>query len=203
MTNGPVRRRRSLQVVDVALTVAAVLFAIGTVIAVAMTPATLGSGDIGLDATVVPRLENDLRRSLAEEVPLRIERADVHVNVHIPRDDRDSRQVVAFGFLAVIALWWVGLLALRSVVRSARDGKPFDERNANRLRRLAGVIILTPLLVGLLNRLLESTFDSELVTPGLARIDTVALVLIGVGVLALAEVFREGTALRDLEASTI
>lgn len=136
-------------------------------------------------------------------MPFRIERADLHLKLHIPRDDRDTRQVVAFGFLAVIALWWVGLFALRGVVRSARDGNPFDERNASRLRRLAGVIIATPLLVGLLNRLLESTFDSELVTPRLARADTVPLVLIGVGVLALAEVFREGAALRDLEASTI
>lgn len=202
MKTEPIKRGRSLRVVDVALTVVVVVFAISTVIAVAMTPATLGSGGLGLDAAVAPQLENDLRRSAAEEVPFRIERADMHLNVHIPRDDRDSRQVVAFGFLAVIALWWVGLLALRGVVRSARDGNPFDERNIGRLRRLAG-IIATPLLVGLLNRLLESTFDSQIVTPRLARVDTVPLVLIGVVVLALAEVFREGAALRDLEASTI
>jgi len=203
MTTEPVSRGRSLRVLDVALTVVVLVFAISTVIAVAMTPATLGSGGLGLDAAVAPQLENDLRRSVAEEVPFRIGRADMHLNVHIPRGDRDTRQVVAFGFLAVIALWWVGLLALRGVVRSARDGNPFDERNIGRLRRLAGVIIATPLLVGLLNRLLESTFDSQIVTPRLARVDTVPLVLIGAVVLALAEVFREGAALRDLEASTI
>ena len=127
----------------------------------------------------------------------------MHLNVHIPRDDRDSRQVVAFGFLAVIALCgWDCSRCAASFDRRVM-ANPSTNAYIGRLRRLAGVIIATPLLVGLLNRLLESTFDSELVTPRLARVDTVPLVLIGVVVLALAEVFREGAALRDLEASTI
>lgn len=193
----------SLRVLDVAMTIAVLFFALGSFVAVVMTPATLGSGGLGVDATVDPRLEAGVRRALSDELPNKIERADVSVNVHVAKDDRDTRSVIGLGLLAGIALGWVGLLSLRGVVRSARDGDPFARRNVNRLRRVGGVIVAFPILVTVINRLLDASFDSELVHPYIGRVGLAPLVVVGIGVLALAEVFRYGTELREFEAAAV
>jgi hypothetical protein len=203
MTSEPVSRNRSLQFLDVALSIAMFFFFIGSALGVATTPSTLGSGGIGLDATVEPKLEARVARSLAPDVPFKIERASVHVNVHVPARDHDSRRVIAVGFLVAIAMGWIGLLSLRAVVKSAREGNPFDPRNVRRLRRLGLVVLAVPVLVGLVNRLLERSIDSQVVHARIAHVDALPSIVIALGVLALAEVFREGAALRELEQSTI
>jgi hypothetical protein len=194
---------RSLRLLYAALTVGMFFFAVGTVVAVVTTPATLGSGVVGLHGTVDHKLAGPAVRAVSAELPYRVERGDVRVTVRVPPQDRDTRRVMAAGLLAAIALAWVGLVSLRGVVGSARDGRPFDAANVTRLRLVGGAIVAAPLVIGLVNRLLESTFDSELVRVDVARVDVGPTLLIGLGVLALSEVFRQGVMLRELEDATV
>lgn len=129
--------------------------------------------------------------------------ANVVVNVHVPKADRDTRAVVAIATLGAIALGWVGLITLRRVVGSARDGEPFDARNVGRLRMLGTVLLAVPLLATLGNRVLENTFDAADLNPRFATVDVWLILVIAFSVFALAEVFRQGTALRELEQTTI
>lgn len=168
-----------------------------------MTPHTLGSGGLGISAVVDDSAGQAARRSLAEEVPLRIERSHLRVNLHVPASDRDTRAVISGGLLAAIALAWTGLLALRGVVRSARDGDPFVRRNVARLRRLGVALLAAPALVALANRMLEDTFEGGPVRAYFAHVDAYPFVVAALGAFALAEVFREGTTLRELEQSTV
>jgi hypothetical protein len=194
---------KSLRILYAALTVLMVFFAFGTVLAVVMTPATLGSGGIGLHGSVDKQTAAPALRTVAGDIPYKIESGDVRVTVRVPARDHDTRRVIAGGFLVMIALAWLGLIALRGVVRSARDGEPFDARNVTRLRVVGGAIIAVPVLVAVLNRMLEASFDSQAVHAEVARVDAAPMALIGLGVLALAEVFRQGVALREMEEATI
>ncbi len=201
------------------LNVAVVFFAIGTLVAVGTAPATITGSGIGLNATVDPPFAvtsvadgPSFRVSSDGEVggtvsdngrPLKIERSKLTVNVHVAKSDRDTRVLLVVGLLAMIGLAWTGLLALRKVVRVARDGDPFDKRNVGRLRLLGGVLIAAPVVVWLLNRMLEGTFEPRAVHPSVARVDALPIVVIALSVFALAEVFRAGAELRELESATI
>ena len=125
------------------------------------------------------------------------------MNVHVPTDDRDTRVVMAASLLLAIALAWAALLSLRGVVRSARDGNPFDRRNVGRLRILGAVLLAVPVVIGICNRLIEGAFEADALHPSLARVDALPVIVAAVGAFALAEVFREGAALRELEQTTI
>ena len=194
---------KSLRLLHAALTVLVVVFAVGTIIAIGTTPATLGSGGVGLHGVVAHATARPALREVEAELPYKVERSDVRVTVHVPARDHDTRRVLAVGLLLVIAVMWVGLVALRGLVASARDGRPFEAPNVTRLRLIGVAVIAAPLIVGAVNRLIESTFDSPLVRVEVARVDIAPMLLIGVGVLALAEVFRQGVALREMDEATI
>ncbi len=129
----------------------------------------------------------------------------VDTKLKVSRDDRDTRGVAAALAGVVLALAWVGTLSLRRLIRSARDGRPFDSRNVRRLRSLAVVLLLIPVLIEVATRVLDQTLDSTVnasVRTGSGTPATV-FVLLGFGLLALAAVFRVGTDLADLDESTI
>ena len=50
----------------------------------------------------------------------------VTASVLLDPDDTDSRIISVISVLALLALAWGALLQLRRIVRSARDGDPFD-----------------------------------------------------------------------------
>jgi hypothetical protein len=124
---------------------------------------------------------------------------DVDVAVRI-RDATDEQHRLALGrdlpsgLLVLAALW-----LLRQVLRSVRDGDPFNEDNVRRLRALAFVV-----LVGVPVALfVSSVFASELASN--AGLDSSGAqfslpgnaVLGGLALFVLAEVFASGVRLRD------
>jgi hypothetical protein len=204
MMNYKPRSWRSIDVAAFFVNVAVVLTALGTLLLLITLPSSLSAHGLGLglDATVSAPIEARVVRELRAESPL-IAGATVHAKLHVPADERDTRVIVAAGSVLFAALLWVALLALRAIVNAACDGDAFDARNVGRLRRIAAVLIAVPVVGAACNRLIVAAFDSDVVTPHLTRPGVAPFVIAGIGALALAEVFREGAALRELEQSTI
>jgi hypothetical protein len=105
------------------------------------------------------------------------------------------------GGLVLIAILWL----VRGLLKSVRDGDPFINANVNRLRALAAVV-----LVGIpLAEFLKSVFAGELAaTAGLigppTQLSLPSYVLLGgLAILVLSEVFAEGIRLRDDLAGTV
>ena len=105
------------------------------------------------------------------------------------------------GGLVVVAILWL----VRGLLKSVRDGDPFIKTNVKRLRALAVVV-----LVGIpLAEFLKSVFAGELAaTAGLigppTQLSLPSQVLLGgLAILVLSEVFAEGIRLRDDLAGTI
>jgi hypothetical protein len=122
----------------------------------------------------------------------------------IGRDDRDARIVVATLVVVWLALSWVALVNLRRVVKAARARDPFAAHNAGRLRWVAGTLLAVPVVIVAGTWALDRTVDSDpavhVVMPGPAWW---MMLTLGLGVLALAEVFRHGAELHELERTTI
>jgi hypothetical protein len=103
--------------------------------------------------------------------------------------------------MVVLAILWL----VRGLLKSVRDGDPFLMANVNRLRAIAAVV-----LVGVpLAHYLKSVFAQELAaTAGLAAPPTALslpgnVLLGGLAILVLSEVFAEGIRLRDDLEGTI
>jgi hypothetical protein len=139
----------------------------------------------------------DHRRALEESVSVR-------TTVDVGPDDTDARVVLAAGVAARLALTWLGLFNVRRIVRSALDGQPFHADNVGRLRWLAVAVLALPVVTTVEHVVLEGRLDIhppvDVVTSGPGWW---VYLMVGAGVLALAEIFREGARLRDLEATTI
>jgi hypothetical protein len=97
-----------------------------------------------------------------------------------------------------LGLGWIATENLRRVVRSARQGQAFDPRNITRLRWAGWVVLAFPIVTRLLFWPIRNTLDTTLnVTPDGAGAASVAGLFVGLGLLALAEVFRAGTDLSE------
>jgi hypothetical protein len=212
---------RGIRWFDTALRPTTIVLAVATAIAVPGVTYGLASGaGVGFDTVVEPpftidagpltmasRSGGDVSVVDARHVADRgaeVEQVEVAATMSVADDDRDARVVLLLTFAALLAIVWTGLVSLRRIVRSARDREPFDHRNVGRLRRLGGVAIAAPIVVWASSRAFEATVDVEerfsLRPEGMGFWPWLTA---GLGFLALAEVFREGAALRDLERSTI
>lgn len=127
----------------------------------------------------------------------------VQARVDVDEDD-DARLVMGLALGGWFALFWLGLVNVRRIVRAALDGRPFDASNVGRLRWLAVAVFGFPAVSTAMAWALEPRLDVDLpvrvVIPGPSWW---VFVIIGTGVLALAEIFREGSRLRVLEETTI
>ncbi len=94
---------------------------------------------------------------------------------------------------------------LRRVVKSARAGEPFAARNAVRVRWVAGAVLVVPIITPVATWLLDRTIDSDPAVHVMPKVPAAwwMMLVVGFGLLALAEVFRQGADLRELERSTI
>lgn len=128
----------------------------------------------------------------------------VRARVKVDRDDTDARLVLAAGLGTWFALAWLGLINVRRIVRTALAERPFDAANVGRLRWLAVAVFSFPVATTAMVWGLDSRLDTDppvhVLIPGPSWWVYVA---VGVGVLALAEIFREGSRLRALEEATI
>jgi hypothetical protein len=195
-----------------------VLLAIGTLLTIGLVPSSL-TGDVGplVDGTLSgPYTVTQPRGSRFDvtrygQVPYTrdmegreaVRGATTRVRVRVTKRDMDVRVIVAVGVAATLVLDWIALLAFRGVVFSAADGDPFDERNATRLRRMAATLVAWPVITMSLNRLLTRRLTLVGVRPHLARVSVVPFLVAALVVAALAEVFRRGAELRELEATTV
>jgi hypothetical protein len=108
-------------------------------------------------------------------------------------------------FLFALTLWVLG--QLRSVFRTLRDGHPFVPANATRIRRIAYAVIFGEIagsaIVFYENYYAMTHFTAE----GLrfdARPDlNVFAIVLGLIILVIAEVFREGTRLDQEQSLTV
>ncbi len=208
----PLRSSRSLLWLDRVLRLITVIFAVGTVIFIGLLGPLVGSGGVGVDATVASPLEVALPDGTTIRVQgdgqvdrsLGLETAAVHSNLRLGEDDTDSRVVLAASGIAFVVAFWVGLFMTRRIVRSARDGAPFEARNVSRLRLLAAMFAAIPVGAEVSRRLLQSTVDADpRITISIPSPDWGIYLLVALVLLALAEIFREGTALRELDEQTV
>jgi hypothetical protein len=154
-------------------------------------------GDAGTNVEYFNFPEGREGRSLAD--PLHVD-----TKITVGRDDTDTRVILVAAIGALLALSWFVLVSLRRIVQTARAGDPFDPRNANRLRWIAGLGLLAVVVVRVASAVVEHTLEAD--EPIHIRLagPSWVLVLTGLlGLLALAEVFREGAELRELERATI
>jgi hypothetical protein len=105
-------------------------------------------------------------------------------------------------FFLALTLWVLG--QLRAVFRTLRDGHPFVAANAPRIRRIAYALIFGELARSAVAYMGSHTVFSA---PGLhpdSRPDiNIAVLLCGLIMLAIAEVFREGTRLDEEQSLTV
>jgi len=128
----------------------------------------------------------------------------VTASVLLDPDDTDSRIVSVISVLALLALAWGALLQLRRIVRSARDGDPFDPRNVARFRWLAGTVLVARLVLEAGERILTRTLDVDIpVEASLAQTGWLPVLGAVLGLLALSEIFRAGSELRAFERETV
>jgi hypothetical protein len=128
----------------------------------------------------------------------------VRADVQVGREDRDTRAVLAGTTAALGLCLWAGLLALRRLVRSGWAGEPFDRHNVRRLRVLGVAVLAWPFITRLGASLVDRTIDSvPEVKADVSGPGWWVTLLVGVGLFALAEVWREGVELRELERETI
>jgi Protein of unknown function (DUF2975) len=127
-------------------------------------------------------------------------------NVKFTPPSRAFLAFVAGGLTLFLALTLWVLGQLRAVFRTLRDGQPFVSANATRIRRIAYAVIVGELARSAL-MYVGSPFHSGFSAPGLLpdwRPDINFVVLLcGLIVLAIAEVFREGTRLNEEQSLTV
>lgn len=131
----------------------------------------------------------------------------LHSQVGIAKHDTDARVAFVVASEAVLALLAALSLALHRVVGSAREGEPFSSRNVRRFR-IAGASIAATWVVARvgeawLNRTIDLPRSFPNVHVTLNGIGFWTIVTLGLGLLALAEIFRVGSELHEFEQAAI
>lgn len=212
-----------LHAFDLLLRVLTVLLAAGTMAAVPLLALFLtGRGPIAVSAQLEPPYSIGLYDDRVLEIT-HFGRPSAYVNfpigeeskylkasprvvadVHVGTDDTDTRVVISAAAVALLTIAWSGVMNLWRVVRSAGAGNPFSTRNVIRLRWLAGSVLAMPLVAEVATRLIDRTLDVDppvsVMTPGPGW---PALLIVGLGLVALSEVFGSGSELRKFEEETI
>lgn len=131
----------------------------------------------------------------------------LHDKVSIDSADTDTRVAYAVMSAAVLALVGLALMALHRIARSARTGDPFTKRNVTRLQYAAACVAIVWVVFRIgtvvLNRTLDRTVSDPRMHVTSFGLGMWATVIISLGLLALAEVFRSGCELREFEQATI
>lgn len=130
---------------------------------------------------------------------------EVMATVRVQTDDADDGRGGAFRMWAVVESLGAGAAAvvlwlLRGLFLSLRRGHPFVADNVRRLRVIGMVLIVVPAVMPLLSgiardQLILRTELADLVHPWFEV--SFLPSIIGMGILALAEVWRVGIAMRD------
>ena len=190
-----------------------------TVILVAVVPLAQDRLDLEVDAswfvvgtrmTIPVRFyeDADLHRVAAPTIGVdRAELIDTHGSLRFPRPTGSFLYINAAFLIALFlcAMW--GLGQLHKVFGALRNGRPFIEANARRLRRVAAAVIAVQIVGAFMIAFNQYYAKSHFTANGLLfdwsfNIDFFAVVLALI-ILAIAEVFAAGTRLDQDQALTI
>jgi hypothetical protein len=127
----------------------------------------------------------------------------IQLSLKIKRTDLASRGVFLAFVVGLLAAAWVGVINLGRIVQSTIAGRPFADENPRRLRWLGGAVLALPAIDLIRTALLDRTLDVDLPVSVSTLGPVWALVLVGIGMFALAEVFVEAARLRRFEEDTI
>jgi hypothetical protein len=221
------RRRSPASFLIILLNVVRVAVAIVLVVTIAILGLALFADIRGLELTVVPpsfgvnpeshsgwtitipvSLAVDQGRIAAPSLGIeRAEIQDLRGSLRFPV--QRGRLFLVNGLLLVVAVGILLWLAteLQRVLRTVRDGKPFAQSNATRVRRIGWVVIVGEFARAAIVYLENSYAASHFTAEGLrftARADfSVLAILEGVIILVIAEVFRVGTRLDEDQSLTV
>ncbi|MEL6676183.1 MAG: DUF2975 domain-containing protein [Bacteroidota bacterium] len=142
-----------------------------------------------------------------EAQKIEVKRAELEV---LPSKGRQGLQALMYLYAALyVGCYGAILFFLSRTLQTFREEMPFPERNVWRLRWVGGIAILLSGLPWLMHTLVfrflgeKFAFSQAYATPpSLADWDGGVLFL-GIVMLALAEAFRQGTLLQDLEELTV
>ncbi|MGI8793616.1 MAG: DUF2975 domain-containing protein [Acidimicrobiales bacterium] len=123
----------------------------------------------------------------------------VDVVVRVRHATITQRRWQAARDLAQVPVLIAAVWLLRGVLRSVRDADPFTQKNVERLRALAVVVLVGLPIAGFVSSMFanELALSAGLDGPGTAVGIPGNAVLSGLALFALAEVFARGVALRD------
>ena len=165
---------------------------------------------IGTRMTVPVRfyVDADAHRITAPSIGVdRAELFDTHGSLRFPAPKGSFLFVNAAFLFGLLMLALLGLQQLHAVFGTLRTGQPFVRANANRLRWVAGSVIGGEVLGAAMVAFDQFYAKTHFTSPGLLfdwsfNIDLFAVVL-GLIILAIAEVFAAGTRLDEDQALTI
>lgn len=178
---------------------AVVAFSVG-VVAGAVAGA-VGDRSLSVDAVVS---DEEVLADLGRVLGPGVEPVEASVRVRIV--DPDAGQAAAwagsllgFAMLTAAVLWF-----LRAILRSVREGDPFTPANVRRLRWI-GYLTVAYVPVGTMSTILQHEVINSTATGrlGLSFAVSFTPVVLGMGVLLLAEVFAHGIRLREDVEGTV
>ena len=211
---------RGLRALDLGIKVARLLLIVVTGITVPLAILALsGRGDMFISATLdepygvefadgrrvdvsdgvrsYSNFEIGEERESIADVPV------IQLLLKVKRTDLTSRGIFLAFVAGLLAAAWVGLINLGRIVRSTIAGRPFADENPGRLRWLGGAVLTLPAIDLIRTALLDRTLDVDLPVSVSRLGPGWALLLVGIGMFALAEVFVETARLRRFEEDTI
>ena len=166
--------------------------------------AVRGHHTITVDRVIVPEHVPEPFTALPANVEPTNGSIPVTVTIH---DARPAQLFLRLAIDLLPLLLFVALLwQLWGLLRSARQGDPFTTANVRRLRTFGWLLLLGwPLVAYVTMNLKAALADTvpAVVTSGLFALDILGVLLFGLAVLVLAEVFANGLQLREDVEGTI
>lgn len=190
-----------------------VAWVFGVVLFIAVTALELFAGtetrqkfSIGVTTTV--HLEDQMvGTAWGGSLGLKMDEAKGSLRVPIASAPAWFRLAAYLGLAVIFALFLRFLFHLRELFRRVRAGAPFDERNATTLRWLGILLVLIETMTsaysfGLSQLVLRAMSPPSIPVTSSYSMNGTAIV-VGLVLLALAEIFRRGAVLEDEQAHVV
>jgi hypothetical protein len=169
-------------------------------------PETLQKFSIGVPANVELETET-VGAAWGGSLHLRMDEAEGSLRVPIASAPGWFRLAAYSGLAVLYVLFLRFFFHLRELFLRVRGGAPFDRRNAASLRRLGLLMIATNILSsaygsGLSRMVLRALSEPSMPLSASFSVNG-AVILVGLVLLALAEIFRRGAILEDEQAHVV
>ena len=190
-----------------------VAWAFGVVLFIAVTALELFAGaetrqKLSIGVTTTVHLEDQrIATAWGGSLGLKMDEAKGSLRVPIASAPVWFRLTAYLGLAVLFALFLRFLFHLRELFRRVRAGAPFDERNATTLRWLGILLVLIETMTsaysfGLSQLVLRAMSPPSIPVTSSYSMNGTAIV-VGLVLLALAEIFRRGAVLEDEQAHVV